>query len=178
MPGNETGNEPTPEELAAIEAMQMRAKEQKAALERAHEALTEALAATLNTQEALDAANTAHTALTTAIAAAADVSAADKAKYENAASAAMGTIASTQKVFDANEAEDARKQAEADAKALNEMAMKLNAAIVVSRPLSAAPRALNQWWITSHMAREAVWKSSPAPFTSTTRTKLKPPARS
>ena len=74
--------------------MQMRAKEQKAALEEAHEALTEALAATLNTQEALDAANTAHTALTTAIAAAADVSAADKAKYENAASAAMGTIAS------------------------------------------------------------------------------------
>ena len=135
---NMTGNEPTPEEMAAMEAMQMRAKEQKAALEEAHEALTEALAATLNTQEALDAANTAHTALTTAIAAAADVSAADKAKYENAASAAMGTIASTQKVFDANEAEAARKQAEADAKALNEMAMKLNAAIVVSRPLSAA----------------------------------------
>ena len=137
MPGNETGNEPTPEEMAAMEAMEMRAKEQKAALEEAHEALTEPLAATLNTQEALDAANTAHTALTTAIAAAADVSAADKAKYENAASAAMGTIASAQKIFDAAKTEAARKQAEADAKALNEMAMKLNAAIVVSRPLSA-----------------------------------------
>ena len=138
MAGNDnmTGNEPTPEEMAAMEAMEMRAKEQKAALEEAHEALTEALAATLNTQEALDAANTAHTALTTAIAGAADVSAADKAKYENAASAAMGTIASAQKIFDAAKAEAARKQAEADAKALNEMAMKLNAAIVVSRPVS------------------------------------------
>ena len=138
MPGNDNmmGNEPTPEELAAMEAMEMRAKEQKAALEEAHEALTEALAATLNTQEALDTANTAHTALTTAIAAAADVSAADKAKYENAASAAMGTIASAQKIFDAAKAEAARKQAEADAKALNEMAMKLNTAIVVSRPVS------------------------------------------
>ena len=85
MPGNDnmTGNEPTPEELAAMEAMEMRAKEQKAALEEAHEALTEALAETLNTQAALDAANAAHMALTAAIAAAADVSAADKAKYED-----------------------------------------------------------------------------------------------
>ena len=100
--GSSTPTGPSAEELAA---MQMREMEQKTALEEAHEALDTALAATLNTQGALDAANAAHKTLSDAIAAADDVSAADKAKYETAASDAMGQIAQAQKIFDEAETE-------------------------------------------------------------------------
>ena len=124
--GSSTPEGPTPEEVAAMKAMEMRAMEQKADLEEAHEALTTALAATLNTQDALDAANAAHKTLSDAITAAADVSAADKAKYENAASAAMDRIADAQKIFDAAEAErmamEQEQQRKEEAAAAAEMA--------------------------------------------------------
>ncbi len=103
---------PTPEEIAEMEAMQMRAMEQKADLEDANEALDTALAATLNTQDALDTANAAHTALAAAIEAAADVSAADKAMYQAAASAAMVRISDAQKIFEAAEAERMAREEE------------------------------------------------------------------
>ncbi len=124
--GSSTPEGPTPEEVAAMKAMEMRAMEQKADLEEAHEALTTALAATLNTQDALDAANAAHKTLSDAITAAADVSAADKAKYENAASAAMDRIADAQKIFDAAEVErmamEQEQQRKEEAAAAAEMA--------------------------------------------------------
>ncbi len=132
---------PTPEEIAEMEAMQMRAMEQKADLEEANEALDTALAATLNTQDALDAANAAHMALAAAIEAAADVSAADKAMYESAASAAMVRIADAQKIFEAAEAErmameeEQRKMEEAaKASEMAKVGKALKAAIAAGRP--------------------------------------------
>ena len=125
-------NEPTPAELAA----ERRATQQKADLAAADTALTVALALTLDTQEELDAANAARTRLTAAITAAADVSAADLAKYENAASNARDRIADAQKIFDEDQADlRARQQAEEQRKAREEavriaaMAAKLHAGI-------------------------------------------------
>ena len=126
---------PTPEEIAEMEAMQMRAMEQKADLEEANGALDTALAATLNTQDALDAANAAHTALAAAIEAAADVSAADKAMYEAAASAAMVRIADAQKIFEAAEAE---RMAEAEEQRKMEEAAKAAEMAKVGKALKAA----------------------------------------
>ncbi len=126
---------PTPEEIAEMEAMQMRAMEQKADLEEANGALDTALAATLNTQDALDAANAAHTALAAAIEAAADVSAADKAMYEAAASAAMVRIADAQKIF---EAAEAQRMAEAEEQRKMEEAAKAAEMAKVGKALKAA----------------------------------------
>ena len=126
---------PTPEEIAEMEAMQMRAMEQKADLEEANGALDTALAATLNTQDALDAANAAHTALAAAIEAAADVSAADKAMYQAAASAAMVRIADAQKIF---EAAEAQRMAEAEEQRKMEEAAKAAEMAKVGKALKAA----------------------------------------
>ena len=146
---------PTPEEIAEMEAMQMRAMEQKADLEEANDDLDTALAATLNTQDALDAANAAHMALAAAIEAAADVSAADKAIYESAASAAMVRIEDAQKIFDAAEAErmameeEQRKMEEAARAAEMTKVGKALKAALGNTPLSNLDLATNPASLTS-----------------------------
>ena len=112
-------NEPTPAELAA----QRRAMQQKAELEAAHMALTAALVPTLNTEEEFETANAAHTRLTAVITAADDVSAADLAKYETAASSARDRIDDAKKIFDEEQARlRAMQQAEEQRKAREEAA--------------------------------------------------------
>ena len=84
-------DEPTPEEMAAMER-------QKADLMMKAEALETATAGTLDTQEKLDAATAAHTALIASIAAATDV---DTAMYQDQADAAEAKIEGAQGVVDA-----------------------------------------------------------------------------
>ncbi|MDE0282030.1 MAG: hypothetical protein OXN16_13300 [Gammaproteobacteria bacterium] len=138
--GSSTPAGPTEEELAAMRAMEMRAAEQRTALEEAHTALEAALGTLVgtNTQEQIDAASAAHQDLVDAIAAAADVS--DTSMYQAAADAAMSTISTAQTRYDERvaaemaeaeriAAEEAARKAAEEAAAMAATAAKLIAGI-------------------------------------------------
>ena len=111
----------TAEEQAARQAMQMRATEQKAALDKANKDLTAALPPPLlNSQDKIDAANDALKKLNDAITAAVDVSDADKAEYVNDANTAMLRIGDAQRRFNADE--DARVAMERERQRMEEAA--------------------------------------------------------
>ena len=103
------------------QAAQMRATQQKAALDKANRDLTAALAPpphNLDTQEKIDAANNALKKLNDAIAAAGDVSDADRAKYVNDANTAMLRIGDAQRRFNADET--ARMETEREERRMKE----------------------------------------------------------